>query len=576
VSIITIRSMFEKRGCQVVLGAVAVLLGVGLIFPMLNLGGPGMPGQEQERTLMTVAGQKVTVGELDALARNRPPSATDPTGRLSEIGMMLDELVNRATLSRLAAKYQVKLTDDQIKTFALQQVDQSMMLARFQLQMNKSIEANATDKQFEEAYKKATGTTPTEAKANAEKNIADSLKDAKKREELEKQFLREGITTAIAARMNMSEADVKNTFDTFFLNRMAFAQPNKSAEARKADAEKAIAELKSGKSFADVHKALLGQPAAPPTEMTRGMLESDPANAPILTLKPNEVSPVIESFGTPTVYQLVKVETKLPPDFEKNKAQLVKSLRQQKASEALQKELTDATKGAAIKWEEPTLGIVYQSYLAVSSQRQGKTKKDFEALLAKIEPAFSEAPSDNLAMAQHVIFEEIFRLSTSDQQAEMKERRADVITATLDYLESHTLRMELAAIYQELGNKEQTFVELEAAARNATGGFEQENQAQITALETKAFSLERSKFLTKEQGDQLRKIIVQWRDEKKRYDEEQKELERLAAEEQKKLDEEEKKMMEEEKKLMEKEKKEAASKAAAPPAASPSTPPAKP
>lgn len=577
VDILTIRSLFEKRGCQAVLVVVAILLGIGLIAPMLMT--PGVMGGQSDggnQVLLKTAGQDVTAKDFSDLIRRQPSRAMDPLGRLQEVGMQINTLIEQAALRNMAAQTGARLSDEDIVKLVEGQLEMNTMIARMQMQGSGQLKPNATDKDFDEAFKKQTGSTPAEFQKRQVDQIRESLKDPAQRKNIEESFIQEAVVKARAGKVILTENDLKKGYDTFFLNRLAFDDAKIPMEQRKAQAEKARKELEGGKPFAQVHQAYAKKPAAPPEEMTRSMLETDPSRKALTSLQPKGVSPVMDVFGSPTVYQLIKIEQKLPPDFEKNKATLLTQRKESQAREQVTAELKAAKDGASIEWKAEPLKVLYAVFQAVGDKRPTQTRDTFYKLYEEAEAAYAKEANEYLALARYVALDEAYRLSTTDRQAEMREARAESLVGVLEYVESANLRMELVQLYVDLKQNDEAADAMLQAANINSGDFESPNESMALQIETRTGELEKSKVFTKEQADAIRQVLVTWRKDKAQADKEKAELAKMEAEEKVRQEAEEKKMREEELKREAEEKKKAAEEAKKAPASptppSPSNP----
>ncbi len=576
-SILSIRSMFEKKGCQVVMVFLAVALVVGMLLPSLmpGLGGGGQ--DQQNETLFSVGGTDVRLRQFDEMARNQQASlgpSGDPAQMLRQTGELIEHFVMQAARRQVAQKYGAAANDELLKKWAAESVDFQLEMMKMQAQMQGELK-QGTQEEFAALYKKSTGRTIEEAKALTLQNVEAELKKPEGRKALEDQFIVKSIQEAAVKRVTVTEDNLKASFDSFSFHRISIVDAAMTPEKREEEAEKAREDIASGKPLAEVYKRVMKTEITPPVELPRSQLENDEIQKVILTLKPGELSPVVQQYGNPTFFQMVKKEAKLPPDFEKNKAKLLEDFKVQKVGAQVTKEIDEAKKTVKIDWKLPQFKVIYGVYQAVN-EPIGKTKADFEALLAQADAL--EADDSNKLLSRYVLLTEIYNRSTTEEQAELKEQKAEAGENLLPILESIEFRLALVDEFVELKNNDKAFeVLLESSGHIVS--FDPMTTVDAGRVELKATQLENSKVLTKEQADEIRAVVAQWRTDKAEYEKEQEEARKEAELEDKRQLEEEKKMEAEEKKKEEAEKaaeKAAASSAAKPDSGTASQPEAKP
>jgi tetratricopeptide (TPR) repeat protein len=114
----------------------------------------------------------------------------------------------------------------------------------------------------------------------------------------------------------------------------------------------------------------------------------------VFALKPGEVSGPIKLPWGYEVVRMEKIGRELPPDFEKNKQQLLKTHADQRRGEAMQKLVTDLRQKAKVEVSDPEM----QAYQAMM---QGK----FDEAQVKLAEAQAEARSAGGLQAASVFWE---------------------------------------------------------------------------------------------------------------------------------------------------------------------------
>lgn len=562
-SILTIRSWFEHKGCQVAMIIIGIALGLGLVLPMFMMGGGPMSGRASADgiVLFKVLGQDVTAAEFDRREReSRSPMGVE--SQFNTMGSIVDRFINDASTRQLASKYQVKLSDDALRKAARDQGEELISAFENMAKQRGQLKPNATAAEIEAALTAVLGQSPADYRKNREADVEQALKIPAARAELELQSLTPAIVDAIAARVTVSEADLKASFDTVSVHRLAFTKGATEAEKRAA-AEKVRDEIAAGKKFADAYKEVTGTALTAPLELPRSSLESSEALKPVAQLKAGQLSAIITDFGTPTIFKVVAVKPNLPPDFEKNKASLLKDLQRNRASALMQQEL-EALRKSSIEWKAKPMEHAYKVFLAANRNRSESTRETFKELYegasALVDPTSAEPPTgvNYLMMAKWTAFKLMFDLSTTDVQKTLEKEKLDVMIEVLGYVEDNTLRFDLADLQFKLGNPAEGAAALTEAASNVAG-FEPDAEAFIKRVEDKVAELRRTNALDQEGAKEVLAATARWRSDKKQWEAEEAQLEKERKEEERRMEEEAKKLEEEDRKREEEERKKQAS-----------------
>lgn len=570
VSILGIRNLFEKKWFQAVLVITGILVALGMVGSTLTayFFHQNEPGNSKSAAF-TVGGQEISFEQLDGVLKNQPTSS-DPNSKLMAYGGAIDQLANTAAQLLIAKKYNVQLTDDMLRKYQNDSLEMQLMMIPFQLQQQKLLKPGASEAEIDAAFKKATGRTRAEIKKAANDETEAALKDAAKKEQLKMAYAGQANREAFLKKVTLTDEELKKTYDNFTMNHLAITKGGLSAEEKKAQAAKAKAELESGAKFADVYKKYTGTEApAAPTEMLRSSMEMAPHLKSLLTLKSGQVSDVIDEFGSPAIYQVIKIESKLPKDFEKNKESLSGNVKQSKANEMMQKEIDAIAGPENIKWTRPFMKYVYQTYKQMS--KPDATKDDWKALVDSCEKALDEESNDTLTMAYYVAFDNYFKKCSAAEQVDLKDKRIEVLEKVLTYTENFQLRMQIADLYFEAKRGEEGGAALEAAAENSAG-YDAASEASMKEIENKVAAREKSNDITKDQADAIRATIKKWREDYEQIKKDEAEAKKAEQEAAKKLEEETKKEAEELKKKEEAEKKAEADKKATPAPTQPTAP----
>jgi parvulin-like peptidyl-prolyl isomerase len=197
------------------------------------------------------------------------------------------------------------------------------------------------------------------------------------------------LQQAVAAQVSTSEQDFLQSYDRASVRHIVVmlnpeGKPARTDDQAKKHAEELLAKTKGGADFVALAKAESDDPAAKQTgglmeNVGRGRMAADWDKA-VFALRPGEVSAPIKLPWGYEVVRMEKIGRELPPDFEKNKQQLLKSFADQRRGEAMQKLANELRQKAKVEVHNPEM----QAYQA---RMQGKP----DEAQAKLEEAQTEA-----------------------------------------------------------------------------------------------------------------------------------------------------------------------------------------
>jgi parvulin-like peptidyl-prolyl isomerase len=382
---------------------IAFIVGLPLVFvPGRFFGAPEQeppPDTAAEAAVAMVDGRPLTRGELTR-SFNRMLNQQMPfllqTGQGIGIGQLsmlryraFEEAVQRRLLLEAARQQGISVSGGDVKKQAQQFVDREIAQLKSQYQGPEveTVFARIAARQGERVRE----TMSERQFANwAMGRYLD--KGSGLRDDLTIQKLQQAVTAQVPA----SEQDLLQSYDRATVRHIVVMlnPPAKTAEERKAAArtdeqaskraEELIARLKAGEDFIAVAKADSDDPSA----KQRGGLMEDVGRGgmvpewdkAVFALRPGEVSAPIK---LPWGYEVVRMESirrELPPDFEKNKQQLLKSFADQRREEAFQKLVTDLRQKAKVEVLDPEI----QAWQAMMRRKPDEAQ-------AKLEEAQEEA-----------------------------------------------------------------------------------------------------------------------------------------------------------------------------------------
>lgn len=536
--------MFEKKGCQVV----AWIIGVLFIIGMLNNGtcmglGSAFGGKAADAStaIATVDGQPVSAEALEAaLAQSSNQATGNPLSDFyNQIGAV-NSAIDLTALETLAKAKKAEVTPTLIKETIERDWAQVVESFKSQMVQQKVLKPNATEKEFEDAFKKARdGMTPLQFKEQRIKELSSQLQDPAEGAKVRQQFLYSAVLNVYQLSSAATIDDYKKSTESFNFKRIRFDDPKKTADQNKSEAEKALAEINAGAKFDDVHAKYNKGRDNGPMPIGRQFFDAVETMKPLANLKPGETSKVMMQGTSATIYHLVDIKPNLPSDFDKKKDTYLKDFQKIQASQTLTKDL-DAIKKDKIKWNDEAIGEAYKAFKSgndtykLSPEEAIKSLKETYGRLKMVKATtpFGERLG---ILARYFVFQDYYNRLKADQKKELNEDQITVLQEVLQQSESSTVRLQLFDALVEAGNFEEAGEALIEAARNISGSDAMSAGASRD-IKAKADKAEKDGKIAKEAIESVRKELARW--EKERIEEEKasKEANKSASDVDKELD----------------------------------------
>ncbi len=281
-------------------------------------------------------------------------------------------------------------------------------------------------------------------------------------------LVQEKLRQKVVGGLSVTEQDLLQSYDTARVRHILIAlrpsgKPERSDEEAKQLAESLLAKIKGGEDFAKVAAASSDDPEA---AQTGGLLESVargrmPAewDKPVFALKPGEMTGALKLPWGYEIVKMEKIERQMPPDFEKNKQQMLSSFQQQRQDETWRKYVEDLRVKAKVEVVSPEM----QAYQALSQGKQ-------DDALAKLKEAAPDARTQGGVGAASVFYQMATLLAAkNDWQA-----AADAYADSSDALSSDQSAMMIGGraqallgmgrAYEQLGKMEEAIMWYTAAS----------------------------------------------------------------------------------------------------------------
>ncbi|QYK52304.1 MAG: SurA N-terminal domain-containing protein [Fimbriimonadaceae bacterium] len=535
----------ENKGCQVILGLIALLLVLGMVAGSLNMRGNGQEDPRSNPELFTVGSTKVNLQEfndkLSLTATNQGASRGTPQGELALNATVVDNYVQLAAIKALAQEKGVAVTKENIRQIGEAQANQSLDQARVQLMINGQIKPDASEAEANKQLETILGKPRDQWVKDNVDALEKDFNDPEKQKELKSNLLSGALVIHYKNNVKYTEEDLKNSFSEYTFEVLRFEDLKKSLGERQDEALKALGEVKSGSKFADVQAKY--NPDAKQEDkavtLSVGLLEVDSTLKGLKDLKVGETSEILLQSGSPVIYQLKSVTTKLPKDFEASKTTLLQNARESRANRALDDDFKAKLDTFKPTFKDKGLEIAYNTYKLLTDQAAQADGVKYDASLkSQLAEAKSSTAGGNLVVAaEFILTESIYARSTAAEQKEMLKDRIDVAHRMLDNFEDADFRVRFAQELLNAGEKEEGFLFLKEAAE-LNSDYEAMGEAvhsQITSMNDKALA---DKKFTAEEHKTIKDILDKWSEEKKIADKEKAEAEAEAKKAQEELDKE--------------------------------------
>jgi hypothetical protein len=429
----------------------------------------------------------------------------------------INSVVGNALLLQLAKKYGIEPSNDDIKAMLDKGIEDELSKYRAQLVQEKKLSPTATAAEFAEAFKKVSGKSLDEVK----KALADvnqpRIENADLRIPLAAMAVQTPLLEAVKKTITLSDEDLKKSYDSFVFKKISIVKGDAEALAKKA-----LGEIKGGLSFEtaiDRYSNDTPEKGKKLSETTstigRQTIEGFEPYKPLANLKPGEVSDIVKTGSTVSIYKLLSVKSELPKDFEKNKATYRDSVSTGKASAKLQGELAEMQKSAQITWKSDAYRLVYEfGRLSQQAPTPAEKKKKLQSLMADAEK--TSAAGDNpftarlARLVQYVAFNQLYQDATPEEKSKLDDQKVTVLRSYLEDHEDANLRLELVDLFKKKKDAAEFFNELLNAANANSGALDAQGQSFFSRINKFLKEGEDEKLLTAEQAKQIQDIQRNW------------------------------------------------------------------
>jgi hypothetical protein len=577
VSISTFQEKIFKSGCGV---AVLVISAAAMAFSMVvgqcGRGGQ-MEGQNQQGPVAIQIGEvSVPAMEIEQVAQQMLQMQPDPNGGAKREAMALaqtlDGKVREVANLAVAKEIGADTSDEAIRALVTKQIDHYISDSKQRYIDAKKLKPTATEKEFSDLFKKDNSDkTPEEFKKENLDNLNTTLSNEATRQNVLNQLSPQLAMEKLKSSINVSDAELKASYDSHVMKRVMVSTRNKSAADAEAQLQKAADELKAGKGFEDVMNRYSNDlPPGAGKKVSDTVVNLSPADftqtpglAALKSLKPGEVSGILDVPEGKAIFKLISVKNNAPADFAKNTAKYKEQYIEQQASAEYQKRLDAIVKSDAVKFPLPGFKAIrdyYATAIDFSLMNQpGAQEKKFREIADSAKAAMNDKilGDDHAALlAWYSTVDDLYNRAKADpaKAKELLAERMESLQAVVRESESLQTRLELVDLAIEQKNSDLAVDNLINAAR-LNNMYDATGDHNFREIQTRLAKMKIAKLITADQVKLVEEEQQRWRTDKldnekaeKEFKAEQEAEKKKAALENKDFDEQQKKMAEQVKK----------------------------
>ncbi len=591
-SISRIRENMERPGCQWIVTIILLGMAGGFLFGgsqcrgLLGAGqgNNGRGDQDQGEEIATVGDYKIYLGPIQKQVNGSPsqgggglnPLTSSASDYATAYARALDTQVTQCLLLEEAKQNGFSLDDDAILEAAGSQSDQQMEEQKMMAPMqDKTLPQNMTDQQFSDYWKKKTGKTPEQQKAEQVDQYKKLLSDPQIHDAMLRGFANDIVMNGFSKSIPVTDDDLKHSRDQYVSKRIAFLPSKHKGEDMEKLANQVAADLKAKKitfeqamdKYSDDSVAKGKKAEDNTNEVDTMTWKTNPDYAKLKDLKQGEVSDVVdikpEGYA---IYRLDNIISPPIPNFDKTKDSMKKSYLQTLEAEKLQDGLKQLRSSGVIKWDVPDWGLLEDWNQATTGQDSGFSSKP-KAEQLKIDQSFvdkalaSKQQDPPAFLTAAGAFDPIWTGASDAEKKTLSDEYEKILTGFVGQFPCFSARMELVKLAVAKGTKEKDVVAqnlLAAVQINQQGVSDPSGQANFSDIARDTDLYYQKGLLTKDEVAQIQDKLDSFRDEKLRYDAQN-------------LQEQKQEAIEKAKEEAEKAKEEASKPKPAPPAAPPSS-----
>lgn len=544
-SISQINKLFQNKGCNIAISCVLGLTVVSM-FAAYGFGrgcGSATPGQPGQNPIAEVNGVAITAVELDRELDSQFQGSELPANfRMQMLASTLRRKISEALILKLAKDQGIEVSTDEAKSKIIQQ---QFDTAKMNLISSQKLRPDANQQEFENAFKGAYGRSLIDTRKEMETQIAKFLEEPGGEEKIQ------GIAAAgiwlekNKAKYLPTDEQLATDNKTIVIKEISVDATLAGKEKPQAKAEAILKEIKGGLSFEAAMDKYLPKPEdkkKKASDITKDVLESavvvNPDLTPLMTLKPGEMTGVVNDAGTPSIIKIVRKG--LPTDFDAKKAALKDQKAAQEAGKALTAQIDKLANDDNIKWHDEAYHVLFE-YSKLTDPDALKNPDLNKKMLEIVDKALAAQKKGTPFVAVNVAklaMDDAIKGLPADKANELKLK---VLPEYVTQNPEPDVKIELANLYIDLGKKDETQAALDSAAVGVSAHQDPSGKMYWAGLNGAIQRAKTKKLIEDTQVADLKKKYEEWQ---KAFDEAEKA--RKQAEADAKAEEARRKKLEEE------------------------------
>jgi hypothetical protein len=494
--------------------------------------------QEMGPPIATIGSFKVYATSVDAAMAQQlsqfgeAAASLGPEFQARVLAQALQTQLDQGLTLALAEQKGVVLDEKTAIQAYAKEFDNQIQQQRQMLEMTGKLKAGASEQDFIAAMRESQpGFDPEKLKQEQLDKVREALADPARKALVEASIAGLALSEQAAAAIKTTDEDLKADYDTYKIKRITILGPN-----GKAQADKVLAEIKSGLSFeAAMDKYSKDSPepkkkvSESVTTVVGSTVRSSTIYAPLPKLTPGQVSEVAVDGENAAIYKLVSKTSDLPKDFAAKKSDYAKRFAMAQAQKTVGDEIKAfKEKPDQVKWESEGYRVLSQygdlanepnSPASAYEKVEAAAKKAIESDTLGRRPAIYALFASNSAR---------YSKASAPEKAKLADERISAITSVLELLESSDLRLELV----DLLAAKKDAAAIEQLMRVAEGNLDPSTAGQATysGVDAKLRTLEKAGLANAEQRTKIEEFQATWRKIKVEADKAEAEAKKAQAE----------------------------------------------
>lgn len=521
VSISTIQEKLFNKGCGSVLAVgAALLMGIG-VFSQCNVASSMNDRMSAKNAVVTVEGVPITAEAIGLQASRlleNSQGEPDSTNKASAFALSTHTALRAAAIVALLEK-EGAVSDAEVKKAAEAVADQQIDQVKGRLIAENKVKPNATDADFDKAFgAESGGRKIADLRNNNVITFTDAYKDATKKSSV-LQILGDQILIArYGGKAVADDQALRDSFKLYNLKRIFFSAQSGAKETPEARADKALADLKAGKSFDSLMDTVSNDPAAPgkqlhetTTPTPSQILDRQPELATLKGKAPLTTTGVVDVPGGKAIYQLASVQDSTPPDFDQKK----EKYRSEKIAEVgrpeLEKKLTAILNSDAVKWNHMGYHAL-EAIAGVIAEPMGMNEAAVDKAMKVAEEAVKSKDADERTKGAMAMLAASSMLDTMQSADPVKVKAVQLTAleaAVAAGLQDATISIKLADLYGQAKNGAKATDALITASKSNIR-YDAPGEALFRQIVDKSLKLEKDKVITKEQLESIQAQQALW------------------------------------------------------------------